>query len=496
MVEGRKVRIALALLACGTLLAAACTSTTAAPETGAEGDGVASTCSGGELPPGQAWELIQSGATVIDVRTDADYAAGHVPGALLISRSAADYMDLLEALPRDATYVVICVSGAASHATVQDMMALGFTTACSVEGGYTAWEAAGLPLETGAAEGAMQPEETGAVECAGGSVTIEEAQQLMQTGATTIDVRDLADYEVGHMPGAILVSRSAEDYAEKLSALPRDVKYVVYCSCSDDGSSRATVVDMVSLGFSSACSIEGGFPKWQAAGLPFDRGAQTTYLDGRELSPLLAWSLIWDGATVIDVRPAADYEAGHVPNALLITRDTLPYQEMLESLPRDIPYVVICKLGIASHKTVEDMMALGFAMTGSVLGGYSAWTGEGLPLDMGPLTMYCDGSEIDPLLAWNIIQHGAEVIDVRTLADYEAGHVPGAQLISREADDYQEQLDALPRDEEYVVICALGAASHQTVLDMMALGFPTVCSVAGGYSAWEAIGLPLEMGAP
>lgn len=381
----KRIRFWLAFLVCGTLLAVACAPAAAEPSemNPPNEDEVATGCSGGEIPPDQAWELIQAGATVIDVRTPDLYAGGHVPGAQLISRDAADYMAQLEALPRDATYVVICVSGAASHATVQDMMALGFTTACSVEGGYTAWEAAGLPLEEGAPDGSTQTPQTTDIECAGGGVTIEEAEQLIEAGATVVDVRSPADFEVGHLPGALLIYRSEEDYAERLSSLPRDIRYVVYCSCSDDGASRATVADMVALDFTKACYVEGGFPDWQASGRPVDTGAPTTYLDGSEIAPLLAWSLILDGATVIDVRTLADYEAGHVPDALLISRSAEDYEQQLDALPRDDAYVVICTLGVASHATVVDMMGMGFTTVGSVAGGYAAWEAAGLPLDMG-----------------------------------------------------------------------------------------------------------------
>lgn len=70
---------------------------------------------------------IESGATVIDVRTPAEYDSGHVDGALNIDVQAPDFAEKVGELPKDETYVVYCRSGNRSAAAIDIMEDLGFT---------------------------------------------------------------------------------------------------------------------------------------------------------------------------------------------------------------------------------------------------------------------------------------------------------------------------------------------------------------------------------
>lgn len=85
--------------------------------------------------------------TLIDVRTPAEYAAGHVPGTVLIPMdtvdpSAAPFADH----PKDEPLYFICQSGGRSGRVADQLAKAGFTTV-NVEGGTGGWQAAGLPIE-------------------------------------------------------------------------------------------------------------------------------------------------------------------------------------------------------------------------------------------------------------------------------------------------------------------------------------------------------------
>ena len=86
------------------------------------------------------------GAFVLDVREPAEYAAGHVPGAVLapMSRITAS----LDGVPRNRTVHVICRSGNRSRSMADLLGALGYD-AVSVDGGTSGWTAAGQPLVSG-----------------------------------------------------------------------------------------------------------------------------------------------------------------------------------------------------------------------------------------------------------------------------------------------------------------------------------------------------------
>lgn len=88
----------------------------------------AATTSTAVVEPAEALEEIATaGTTVIDVRTPAEYAEGHLAGARNIDLSADTFDDLVSELDRDATYVVYCRTGARSADATARMADLGFT---------------------------------------------------------------------------------------------------------------------------------------------------------------------------------------------------------------------------------------------------------------------------------------------------------------------------------------------------------------------------------
>jgi phage shock protein E len=83
---------------------------------------------------------------VIDVRTPAEYAAGHIAGAQNIDVEAADFGSKIASLDKKATYLVYCHSGRRSAIAASQMAAAGFTDI--VDGGAMAdLVAAGAPTQ-------------------------------------------------------------------------------------------------------------------------------------------------------------------------------------------------------------------------------------------------------------------------------------------------------------------------------------------------------------
>ena len=84
--------------------------------------------------------------TVIDVRTPAEYAAGHIAGAQNIDVEAADFGSKIASLDKKAPYLVYCHSGRRSAIAAAQMAAAGFTDI--VDGGALAdLVAAGAPTQ-------------------------------------------------------------------------------------------------------------------------------------------------------------------------------------------------------------------------------------------------------------------------------------------------------------------------------------------------------------
>lgn len=79
-----------------------------------------------------------------------EYAAGHLPGAVHISRGLLEFK--LSGTPalaaRDQKVVLYCKTSGRAALAAQSMQAMGYLNVTSVAGGYDAWVAAGKPVAT------------------------------------------------------------------------------------------------------------------------------------------------------------------------------------------------------------------------------------------------------------------------------------------------------------------------------------------------------------
>jgi rhodanese-related sulfurtransferase len=100
-----------------------------------------------EIPLSEAEQAILDADVLIDVREADEYASGHLPGAVHMSRGMLEFK--ISASPelaaRDLKIVLYCkTSGRAALAAVQ-LSAMGYLKVCSIAGGFDAWVAAGKP---------------------------------------------------------------------------------------------------------------------------------------------------------------------------------------------------------------------------------------------------------------------------------------------------------------------------------------------------------------
>lgn len=83
------------------------------------------------------------------------------------------------------------------------------------------------------------------------------------------------------------------------------------------------------------------------------------------------------------------------------------------------------------------------------------------------------------------------ILDVRTRAEYDEGHIAGARLLPVTDDDFQRRLDELDRDATYLVHCRSGRRSEKAVGIMRKMGFQNILHMSGGILEWRREGLPL-----
>jgi rhodanese-related sulfurtransferase len=85
---------------------------------------------------------------------------------------------------------------------------------------------------------------------------------------------------------------------------------------------------------------------------------------------------------------------------------------------------------------------------------------------------------------------GAQIIDVRTVGEFQMGHIAGA--INVPVDELQSKAASWNRDTSYVVYCASGARSADAQNTMQTMGFKNVADLSGGIATWTGT---LEKGA-
>ncbi len=96
-----------------------------------------------------AGALVAQRVRVLDVRTLAEHAAGHIVGSLNIPLGQLPAR--LAEIPTDRPVVVQCQGGLRSAIAASLLQAHGHTEVVDLEGGFTAWQEAGLPVERGTA---------------------------------------------------------------------------------------------------------------------------------------------------------------------------------------------------------------------------------------------------------------------------------------------------------------------------------------------------------
>ena len=84
------------------------------------------------------------------------------------------------------------------------------------------------------------------------------------------------------------------------------------------------------------------------------------------------------------------------------------------------------------------------------------------------------------------------ILDVRTPAEYAAGHLKNAQLLNKYDADFEAKLKALDRNKTYLVYCAVGGRSGQAAKMMQQLGFKNIYDATEGFKPMQDAGVAVE----
>jgi DMSO/TMAO reductase YedYZ molybdopterin-dependent catalytic subunit/rhodanese-related sulfurtransferase/glyoxylase-like metal-dependent hydrolase (beta-lactamase superfamily II) len=206
------------------------------------------------LTIGQLAELrgLEPDLQLVDVRAAAETAEGTITGAVEIP--LAVLTDSLDALDRSRPVVVYCASGYRSMTAASLLVHAGFVDVSDLLGGFTAWQAAELPVARPGddRDGGRTPQ-----------VSARAAQAMVADGALLLDVREPDEWQEGHTPGAVLMPMG--DVRARRHELPAGRRIVVVCR---SGGRSAAITDALCAQGYDAVNLTGGMCAWAAAGLP------------------------------------------------------------------------------------------------------------------------------------------------------------------------------------------------------------------------------------
>lgn len=85
--------------------------------------------------------------TLLDVREDHEWQAGHLPGAEHLGKGIIE-RDIEERFPDvDAELILYCGGGFRSALAAETLQKMGYTNVISMDGGFRGWKEAGYPIE-------------------------------------------------------------------------------------------------------------------------------------------------------------------------------------------------------------------------------------------------------------------------------------------------------------------------------------------------------------
>ena len=197
------------------------------------------------------------------------------------------------------------------------------------------------------------------------------------------------------------------------------------------------------------------------------------------LTPAALRSLVDRGGWVIDVRPVADFAAGHIPGAV-----SIPLRDQFATwlgwlVADDAPLGFVLADGQDPAEVAWQALKIGYEdLAGQLDGGMAAWHADGGAAEK---TGLVTAGQMD----------ARAVLDVRQAAEYAAGHIPGAVHV--ELGDLPARAQDAPMGA--VVMCGHGERAMTAASLLQRAGHRGLAVLTGGAGDWaDATGQPLREG--
>jgi hydroxyacylglutathione hydrolase len=194
------------------------------------------------------------------------------------------------------------------------------------------------------------------------------------------------------------------------------------------------------------------------------------------------------GYIILDVRPAAEFGAGHVPGSLNIGLGGQFASWAGTLIPLPAPIVIVAASDEQVGEAQVRLARVGLEnVKGYLAGGIAAWKDSGQELPVVPQISVSDLKEMIET------RDDLQIVDVRRPAEYESGHAPRA--ITAPLARLSERLGTLDLRPglQTAIICAGGYRSSAGASILQRAGFTNLLNVTGGTKAWIEAGYEIEM---
>ena len=218
-------------------------------------------------------------------------------------------------------------------------------------------------------------------------------------GAYVIDVREVSEYEAGHIPGAVNIP--IRELTSNLGSIPLDGPVFVYCASGYRAAMSTAALHM--LGYTNVKAYGPSYKAWEAAGE--DISTEATEM-GTFLEPIITDELLVSvddfistipegylnlgtvekmqeaieaGVYIIDVRETGEYAEGRIPGAVSIPLRTL--LDHPEAIPTDTQVVVYCKSGFRAALANATLHIAGYDNVRAFSPSWNAWSGADLEIE-------------------------------------------------------------------------------------------------------------------
>jgi rhodanese-related sulfurtransferase len=221
---------------------------------------------------------------LIDVRSEAEFAAGHIDGSINVPGGQAVQRSDDFVAVRNGQIVFVSDQSARAVMTAYWYGQMGFKNVCVLQGGLDAWSARGGELVGGAT--VAEPLGLAAAKQSASFVdALTLGKQLSDAALVLLDVSSSLEYEAAHVPGAKWLPRGWADI--KVPELFADRSKAIVVSCADGRQSIFAARQLKRAGYGDVRVLEGGLRSWNGAGFATASGLTDCLLPANDvvLSP-------------------------------------------------------------------------------------------------------------------------------------------------------------------------------------------------------------------